>query len=180
MINIDLYDVYFKYLNAGQKFAFTGSGDSHHRNPGLSGALTGIWADRLDRAAFLDAIRARRCYATAGQKILIEFTINDRMMGSSLVVRDDPVLKWRVEGEAGRDYILRVHRDGRLMYDETVRRTDPGRAKGIPVAPVPPRKALLPSRSPVTRPHPPIPGNNVAHAMGAKGWSTPIWVETSD
>lgn len=179
MINIDLYDVYFKYLDAGHKFAFTGSGDSHHRNPGLSGALTGIWADRLDRAAFLDAIRARRCYATAGQKILIEFTINDRMMGSSLVLREDPVLKWRVEGEAGREYVLRVHRDGRLMYDERFVGRTRGERKEFQLRRFRPGKHYYHLEVMSPNPIPQYPAN-VAHAMGAKGWSTPIWVETSD
>ena len=179
MINIDLYDVYFKYLDAGRKFAFTGSGDSHHRNPGLSGALTGIWADRLDRAAFLDAIRARRCYATAGQQILIEFTINDRMMGSSLLVRDDPVLKWRVVGEAGCEYILRIHRDGRLMHDDRFIGHTRGERKEFQLRRYRPGRHYYHLEVLSPEPVPQYPGN-VAHAMGAKGWSTPIWVETSD
>ena len=177
MINIDLFDIYYKYLDAGHKFAFTGSGDSHHRNPGLSGALTGIWAERLDRAAILDAIRARRCYATAGQKILIEFTINDQMMGSSLVVRDDPVLKWRVVGETGRKYILRVHRDGRLMYDDRFTGRTRGERKEFRLRRYRPGKHYYHIEVLSAEPVPQYP-NNVAHAMGARGWSTPIWVET--
>ncbi len=178
MINIDLYDIYFKYLNAGHKFAFTGSGDSHHRNPGLSGALTGIWAERLDRTAFLNAIKARRCYATAGQKILIEFTINDQMMGSSLVVEDDPVLKWRVVGEAGQEYILRVHRDGRLMHDDRFIGQTRGERKEFRLRQYRPGKHYYYLEVMAPDPIPQYPAN-VAHAMGAKGWSTPIWVETS-
>ncbi len=179
MINFDLYDIYFKYLNAGHKFAFTGSGDSHHRNPGLSGALTGIWTDRLDRAAFLEAIKARRCYATAGRKILIEFTINDHMMGSSLIVEEDPVLKWRVVGEENQDYTLHIHRDGRLMHDDRfVGRTE-GELEEFRMHQYRPGKHYYYLEVLSPDPIPQYPAN-VAHAMGAKGWSTPIWVETTE
>jgi hypothetical protein len=178
MINFDLYDIFFKYLNQGHRFAFTGSGDGHHRNPGYAGALTGLWAERLDRAAILDAIKARRCYATAGQRILMEFTINDQMMGSSLTVREDPTLKWRVVG-ADQDYILRIHRDGRLMYDERFTGQTSGEIQEFKLCQYRPgphyyyMEVLSPD---------PIPqyGGNVAHALGAKGWTSPIWVETEE
>ncbi len=179
MINMDLFDIYFKYLDAGHKFAFTGSGDSHHRNPGLSGAITGIWADRLDRASLLEAIKARRCFATAGQRILIEFTINDHMMGSSLVMEEDPVLKWRVVGEENQDYILRIHRDGRLMHEDRFVGQTRGELEEYRLCQYRPGKHYYYLEVLSPDPIPQYPAN-VAHALGAKGWSTPIWIETTN
>jgi len=68
------------YLDAGERLGFTGSGDSHYRNPGFNGAVTGLWCTGVDRASVLEALRARRCYATAGQRIVLEFTdhLSDR------------------------------------------------------------------------------------------------------
>jgi hypothetical protein len=178
MINFDLYDIFFKYLDEGHKFAFTGSSDSHYRNPGYGGALTGIWAEQLDRASLLEALKARRCYATAGQRIVVEFTINDQVMGSSMVVEEDPVLKWRVVGEVGQEYILRIHRDGRLMHeDRFIERTRGELEEHMMWYRPGQHYYYLEVLSPDPIPQYP---RNVAHAMGARAWSTPIWVEFSD
>jgi hypothetical protein len=178
MINFDLFDIYFKHLNAGHRFAFTGSGDSHHRNPGLSGALTGIWAEKLDRASLLEAIRSRRTYGTAGQKIMIEFTINDQMMGSALTVTENPVLRWRVLGE-DQDYILRIHRDGRLMHEARFVGETEGDMEEYMLRQYRPGSHYYHLEVLSPDPIPQYPAN-VAHALGAKAWSTPIWVETTD
>jgi hypothetical protein len=176
MVNIELFDVYFKHLNQGHKFAFTASGDSHHRNPGLSGALTGIWAEELTRASFLEAVKARRCFGTAGSKILVEFTIDDHMMGSDLIVNHDPVLKWRAAGETDKTYILRIHRDGRLMYDETFVGSTSGELEEFSLRQYRPGKHYYHLEVTTDEPVPQYPAN-VAHARGDRAWSSPIWVE---
>jgi hypothetical protein len=204
MINFDLYDIYYRYLDEGHRFAFTGSGDCHYRNPGLSGALTGIWAERLDRASLLDAIRARRCFATAGQRILMELTVDGHMVGKAITVRpdpdrpppdpympkggasiprahpgavDDPVLEWRVVGE-DQEYILRVLRDGRLIHDERFHRETHGTLKEYMLCQYRPGRHYYHLEVHPPKPIPQYPAN-VAHAMGAKGWTTPIWVDAA-
>ena len=179
MISFDLYDIFFKYLYSGHKFAFTGSSDSHYRNPGLSGAVTGIWAEKLDRASLLEAIENRRCFATAGQKILMEFSVDGCMMGSSLTVREDPVLRWRVEGEAGQDYILRIHRDGRLMHDDRFVGSTAGELEEFMLSQYRPGKHYYYLEVLSPEPIPQYPAN-VAHALGTWGWTTPVWVETEE
>lgn len=54
-----------------------------HRYPG---GLTAVLAKELTRAAVLDALRARRCYATTGQRALLEFTVDGQPMGSDIRV----------------------------------------------------------------------------------------------
>ncbi|MBT3377080.1 MAG: DUF3604 domain-containing protein [Lentisphaerae bacterium] len=179
MRNIEVFDIYHSYLNRGMKFGFTGSSDSHYRNPGLGGAVTGLWVTELTRAAVLDALRARRTYATAGQRIVLEFTINETFMGDSLVVSEDPCLHWRVVGREDEEYVLNVLRDGRPMHRERFT----GNAEGSLI------DADLVIHRPgehyyyleVTSPEP-IPDyrSNAAHALGGRGWSSPIWLETAD
>lgn len=43
-------------------------------------------AKELTRAAVLDALRERRCYATTGPRFLLEFTVNGHVMGSEIRV----------------------------------------------------------------------------------------------
>ena len=177
MISFDLFDTFFNPLDAGRKLAFTASGDSHHRNPGLSGAVTGIWATELTRAALLDAIRARRCYATAGQRIAVEFTINGQIMGSDLAVDSDPLLQWRVVGE-DQPYILRIHRDGRLIHEDRFTQQTAGELREFKLCDYRPGRHYYYLE--VLSPDPvPQYEANVAHALGAKAWSSPIWVETT-
>jgi hypothetical protein len=80
-------------LRKGHRFGFTASSDSHgllyhhgearKRDPYRTG-LTAIQAPSLDRAAVLDALRTRRCYATSGVKILLDVTVDGAPMGSTI------------------------------------------------------------------------------------------------
>jgi hypothetical protein len=50
------------------------------------GGLTAVLAKQLTREAVLDALRARRCYATTGPRFLLEFTVDGAQMGSEVRV----------------------------------------------------------------------------------------------
>jgi hypothetical protein len=63
-------------LNAGHRVGFVGSSDSHRRNPGLGGGITGIYATELTPEAVLDAYRARRAFATNGSRFAVEAPAN--------------------------------------------------------------------------------------------------------
>ncbi len=65
----------------GKRLGFVANGDSHRRAPGLSGALTGIYAESLTPQAILDALRKRRCFATSGSQIFIDARAGDSFMG---------------------------------------------------------------------------------------------------
>jgi hypothetical protein len=78
-------------LRKGHRFGFTASSDSHgllwhhgesrKRDPYRTG-LTAVQAENLDRASIFEAIQARRCYATSGAKILLDFEVDGAPMGS--------------------------------------------------------------------------------------------------
>jgi len=78
-------------LNRGLRLGFIGGTDTHNtltfigfeksehlaRLPGL----TGIISEKLDRNSIFEAIRNRRCYATSGERIFLDFNINGIAMG---------------------------------------------------------------------------------------------------
>jgi len=73
------------------RLGLVGSGDSHDGHPGLvqlyrgeSGGLAAILSEDLTREGVLEALRARRTYATNGPRIYLSVTLDDMPMGSTL------------------------------------------------------------------------------------------------
>lgn len=90
----DLLDQFAKpSLDRGLRFGFIANSDSHgllwhhgecrKRDPFRTG-LTAVLSSSCTREAILEAIRARRCYATSGAKILLEVDVAGFPMGSEL------------------------------------------------------------------------------------------------
>jgi hypothetical protein len=89
-------------LDAGLRFGFIGSGDSHDGHPGLahlasaSGGVAAILADELTRESVLEALRARRVYATSGERILMRASLGGHRMGSTLPADEAGELELRM------------------------------------------------------------------------------------
>ncbi|MGB8225119.1 MAG: CehA/McbA family metallohydrolase, partial [Polyangiales bacterium] len=90
----ELYDQFAKpLLDGGMRFGFIANSDSHgllwhhgecrKRDPFRTG-LTAVISTIRTRKAILEAIRARRCYATSGAKILLDVNVAGFPMGSEL------------------------------------------------------------------------------------------------
>ncbi len=83
-------------LDYGHRLGFIGSGDSHDGHPGLahlaspSGGLAAILSEDRSREAILEALRARRVYATNGPRIVLRAALDGRRMGSSLETTGSP------------------------------------------------------------------------------------------
>jgi hypothetical protein len=79
-------------------------GNSHPGHMGVRnvrGGLTAILASELTRAALWDALKARRCYATTGERIVLDFRAGDVRMGDSVGWQGPPPpFDIRVEGTA--------------------------------------------------------------------------------
>jgi hypothetical protein len=79
-------------LARGWRFGFTGGSEAHDGRPSrplIHGShviaeteflappgITGVWAESLTRDGIFDALRARRCYATTGARIIVRFNLN--------------------------------------------------------------------------------------------------------
>jgi hypothetical protein len=94
-------------LRRGHRFGFTASSDSHgllwhhgearKRDPYRTG-LTAVQARELTRAGVMEALWARRCYATSGAKILLDLRADGQPMGSELADRAAADFEVRVHG----------------------------------------------------------------------------------
>ncbi|MFP8881536.1 MAG: CehA/McbA family metallohydrolase [Myxococcota bacterium] len=77
-------------LDRGFRFGFVGSGDSHDGHPGLAhlgsptGGLAAILSENLTRESVLEAIRARRVYATSGPRIILRVALDQYRMGTTI------------------------------------------------------------------------------------------------
>ena len=161
-------------LNQGARLGFVANGDSHRRAPGLSGALTGIYAERLTAESIFEALRERRCFATNGSRIFMDARADGTLMGQEAKVSDRRVtLSLHAVG-------TRPIRSAVLVRDGEQIRTF--RGNGSKTLRVEFTDEDLSAgthwyywRVSQERDAPPLPGNlMVAH--GHLAWSTPNWV----
>lgn len=76
-------------LVCGYHFGFVGSSDNHENFAGAwNSGLMGVAAKELTKPALWDAFKNRRVYAVTGDRIQIEYTINDAHMGSIIEETD--------------------------------------------------------------------------------------------
>lgn len=72
----------------GYRLGVIASSDTHTGTPGNEGwGLAAVWAEKLTREDLFEALRTRRCYATTGARILLDFRLNGFRMGE--VVREE-------------------------------------------------------------------------------------------
>jgi len=86
-------------LRLGYRLGTTAGSDTHSARPGLSdwtrvcrtylGGLTAVFAPELTRESVWQALYERRCYATTGNRSLLEFTVNGSPMGSEVTVQPE-------------------------------------------------------------------------------------------
>lgn len=82
-------------LRKGHRLGLMASTDNQLAQPGNGPfgmnegrGLTGVLAPELSRAAIYEALRARCCYATTGEQMLVYFALGGDPMGSELALRD--------------------------------------------------------------------------------------------
>ena len=83
-------------LDRGYRLGFVGSGDSHDGHPGADrvegtrGGLAALLSEERSREGVLEALRARRVYATNGPRILLRAALGTQRMGSTLKLAGRP------------------------------------------------------------------------------------------
>ena len=160
-------------LQSGLKLGIVGGSDTHDSRPTnpfpepgpvRPAGITGVWADRLDRPSLFAALRQRRCYATTGGRMLVDFRVNGQLMGAT--VRAD---RYRLRVEAlGTADISRIE----LLENGVVRCSfEPRR-----------QHAIVEDEWPAPTDHPP--GVHYCYARifqadGERAWTSPIWLTAS-
>lgn len=101
-------------LEKGYKFGLMGSTDQHSGYPGSYGdGRIGVLAPSLSRDAIWEALRNRHVCCATGDKIRIDFRLNDAFMGD--VVRGNSRrIYLNIEGESSIDYVD-IIKNGRLL-----------------------------------------------------------------
>jgi len=122
-------------LRRGYRMGLIASSDGHDGHPGnaqspltkhhhmfhpLGSGWIGVLAERLERETVFDAMYARRCFATTGVPIVLDFTVNSHPMGSELPMQKVSrarELKILCAGSNGIDHV-RILKNSRVV--ETV------------------------------------------------------------
>jgi hypothetical protein len=133
-------------LERGYRLGLIGSGDGHDGHPGLahlaspSGGLAAILAEELTREAVLEALKARRVYATNGPRIYLAAELEGHPMGSTLLadeLGDEVVLTVRAAAPGPLEAIDLVRSGGGMetascdgRFDCTLSRTISGLERG--------------------------------------------------
>jgi hypothetical protein len=103
-------------LQKGHIFGFIGSTDHHSAHPGSYGhGLTGLWAEARTRNAIWDALLQRRTYALTGDKIQLEFSLNDDCMGAVIPYCHLRRIEVHIIGGGAIDYVD-VVKNNKLLY----------------------------------------------------------------
>lgn len=111
-----------RYLENGFRVGFVGSSDNHAGHPGYSvgtnrqlGGLAAVFAPENSRDAIFDSLRARRCYATTGERIVLLADLNGTPMGQEAPLSDERSLRCRMHGTQPIDSI-EVVKNGDVVY----------------------------------------------------------------
>ena len=155
-------------LSKGKKFGFVGNSDSHRFMPGLSGALVGVYAKEFSKSAIIEALNARRCFATTGNRTALAFWVNDSFIGRQGSSRYSNVVRWQVESDHALEKV-EIIRNGKVVHKT-----------GKPAGTWADKHAesgsnwyyLRTKERGLHRRYP----HNIAPAWGKWAWSSPIWV----
>lgn len=102
-------------LEQGHKFGFIGSTDQHSGYPGSYGdGRVGVLANSLTRDEIWNGLGARHTCCVTGDKINIDFRINDAFMGDVVKASGKRRIYVNVEGESCIDYVD-IIKNGKLI-----------------------------------------------------------------
>ncbi len=159
-------------LARGFRVGFTGGTDNHNgwpsRQTGGWVGLTAVYADEFSREGIMRGLYRRRCYATTGVRIGMDFRLNGAPMGSELSLGPSDA----------RGFAIHVHGTAALERVEIV-------SHGVTIAqlPVAPNSADLVTEWVDERPGRPIHDAyyylRVRQQDGHCAWGSPIWVDLS-
>ena len=90
---------------AGLQLGVVGGSDNHDLFTERDTALTVVFAPALNRHEIIEALKRRRCYATTGEPIYLDFRVNGHLMGEHITLGTVPSLEVHVIGTAALDRV---------------------------------------------------------------------------
>ncbi len=96
-------------MSRGLKVGFVGNSDDHTCRPGLTltsdrfttrGGYTGIYAKELTREGLWEALWSRRCYATTGERVILDVDVDGHAMGEKYIGNTPPRINVKIHGTA--------------------------------------------------------------------------------
>ena len=116
------------YLQHGHQVGFTAASDNHLSQPGYSapqggslsqrGGLGAILAPMRTTDAIFDSMKNLRSYATTGDRIILDFSVNDAGMGQRAKFATQRHIEARVIGTAPIDNIT-VFKNDQVLWSES-------------------------------------------------------------
>jgi hypothetical protein len=93
------------------RLGFVASGD--HNSMGVG--LACVWVKEVSRRGILEALRARRCFATTGDQIVVDFRVNEAWGGEAVPAGSAVKMTYKVDAM---DDITRVEilRNSRVVH----------------------------------------------------------------
>ncbi len=111
------------YARHGNRVGFVAASDSHTAHPGNSpnGGLTAVLAARKTGDGLFDALKSRSTYATSGERIILDFRVNNGSMGSRIPSSERRIIQGEVVGSAPID-VISLFKNGSLLWEKTYSR----------------------------------------------------------
>ena len=128
------------YLKSGFEVGFVGASDDHRTNPGMPLALprpfmtqrsgiAGVWASEKTTDAIFDALKSISAYATTGERMILDATLNGHPMGTRQPDAPRRRVEAKVAGTRPIDHID-VVKNGKVAFSrELSRRRRSSRAR---------------------------------------------------
>ena len=116
------------YLQHGHQVGFTAASDNHISQPGYSAPLGGSLSQQGGLGALLaparttddlfDAMKNLQAYATSGERMILDFNVNDVGMGNRIPFDKNRTIKGQVIGTAPIDHI-EVIKNGKTLWQKS-------------------------------------------------------------
>ena len=116
------------YLQHGQQVGFIAASDNHLSQPGYTapkgsglsqrGGLGAVMAPETSRDAIFDAMKALHVYATTGDKIILDVSLNDAQMGQRIPFVEQRTIKGRVIGTVPIESITLIRNDEEIWQKD--------------------------------------------------------------
>ncbi|HUH74875.1 MAG TPA: DUF3604 domain-containing protein [Chitinophagales bacterium] len=91
----------------GEKLGVIASSDDHTGHPGsIVNGVVAVYANELERDTLFQAMKNRHTYGTTGERIWVDFRVNNALMGSTITIHPDtkPTVSFDVMGTDSIDY----------------------------------------------------------------------------